>query len=111
MSRDRALEAGLIALFVVTAGCKKPGAWSCSNETTHACSEWSGSISEAKKEGCARMGGIFASAPCAMSNAIGVCKPGASEPGGDSRIVFFPPRTVEDAAKACARAGGYWSVP
>jgi hypothetical protein len=111
MSRDRALEAGLIALLVAAAGCKKPGTWSCNNETTHACSEWSGATSETKKQGCARMGGIFASEPCPTANAVGICKSGASEPGGDSRIVFFAPRTVEDAAKACARAGGSWSVP
>jgi hypothetical protein len=57
------------------------------------------------------MGGIFASAPCPTANAVGICKAETSEAGGDSKILFFQPRTVEDSAKACARAGGYWSVP
>jgi hypothetical protein len=112
MSRRRASWAGWLGLVLVAGGCKSSDASSCNNEVAHACSEWSGAISEARKEGCTRMGGVFAAAPCPTARAVGVCMPSAPEAGGgDSRLVFYAPRSAEEGAKACTRAGGRWSVP
>jgi hypothetical protein len=98
-----------VSLF---AGCKKPEAdiWSCNNPRRGACSQWSIADSDdetraSHKTSCERMGGSVSEGPCPHEDVVGSCVAGG---GAASRIVYYAPRPVTEARRACASLGGTW---
>jgi hypothetical protein len=94
------------------AGCEKPHTdiWSCNNARKGACSQWTiGSTDEesraSHKVSCERMGGKVVEGPCPHEDVVGSCVAGG---GAESRIVYYAPRPVGDAKRACASLGGTW---
>jgi hypothetical protein len=100
------------AAVLLIACQKSPGTdiWSCNNARKGACSQWSMASAddesrENHKASCERMGGRVIEGPCPHEDVVGSCVAGG---GAESRIVYYAPRPVAEAKRACASLGGTW---
>lgn len=114
MSASRSVKTTLVLGLtgLLTAGCKKPATdiWSCNNQRRGACSQWSMASADdesraSHKVSCERMGGTVIEGPCPHEDVVGSCVAGG---GADARIVYYAPRPVAEAKRACAALGGSW---
>jgi len=110
VSRTGAMLA-LMAVLAVSPGCREhTDTWHCDTPARAACSQWTTAAPDPEvvarqKEQCRAMGGAADDGPCSGELVIGSCiAPGAAE----ARIIYYPPRTREDAGRACLVLGGRW---
>jgi hypothetical protein len=96
------------ALTLVTGCSRGSETWQCHNAAKHSCSQWTEPDADTRKKqqaSCVAMGGVAADGPCPEENVIGSC---TAQGAADSRIVYYAPRSVEEARLICGKLAGIW---